>query len=97
MLSSKMNMEYEGKFCKFLDFYPEYTADAVICLQEELQAQVIGKTNLDEFGMGSFGIHSAFGPCRHPQQSTCSQEDYRVAGGSSSGSAAVIHSGLADL
>ncbi|KAH8996131.1 amidase signature domain-containing protein [Lactarius hatsudake] len=83
------------------DFTSPFDA-TVVQLLSNSGATIIGKTNCDEFGMGSLNIHSVHGPVINPYQHPASAVEWHVrerrsAGGSSGGSAAAVAAGMCDV
>ncbi|SCU79569.1 LADA_0B01596g1_1 [Lachancea dasiensis] len=78
---------------KVLENYTSPFNATIVDLLKTAGAVSIGKTNLDEFGMGSGGTNSHFGATRNP---LFPQQDF-IVGGSSSGSAAAVAADVVDF
>lgn len=91
---AKDNITSKGDYTRcgskaLIDYIGLYDATVIqLLLQKGLH--LVGKTNMDEFGMGSANVHSLYGPVVNPLYQDA---DY-VAGGSSGGSAAAVRAGL---
>lgn len=94
VVSVKDNLAWKGRpmTCgsRHLERYVAPYSATVVRRLEDAGALLLGKTNMDEFGAGSSGENSAFGPTRNPHDAL------RVPGGSSSGAAAGVAAGVVD-
>ncbi|XP_055587859.1 glutamyl-tRNA(Gln) amidotransferase subunit A, mitochondrial isoform X2 [Uranotaenia lowii] len=74
-------------------FVPRYSATVYQRLVDR-GAILIGKTNMDQFGMGSGTVDSIFGPTKNNWSDQFNDHGFRIAGGSSGGSAVAVASGI---
>ncbi|MEE3392775.1 MAG: Asp-tRNA(Asn)/Glu-tRNA(Gln) amidotransferase subunit GatA [Lachnospiraceae bacterium] len=89
-IKDNMCIEDEPTTCcsKILDGFKSTFTSTAVLKAEQAGMIVIGKTNMDEFAMGSTTETSCFGPCRNPRNKA------HVTGGSSGGSCAAVASGM---
>ncbi|XP_068152080.1 glutamyl-tRNA(Gln) amidotransferase subunit A, mitochondrial [Drosophila tropicalis] len=75
------------------DFVPPYDATVVSRLRQA-GTVLLGKTNLDQFAMGAGTLDSIYGPTKNIWSEDLSEDKWRIAGGSSGGSASAVAAGL---
>ncbi|ALC47163.1 gatA, partial [Drosophila busckii] len=75
------------------NFVPPYDATVYARLRQ-VGAVLLGKTNMDQFGMGAGTVDSIYGPTKNIWSADLSQDNWRIAGGSSGGSASAVAAGL---
>ncbi|SPP82551.1 glutamyl-tRNA(Gln) amidotransferase subunit A, mitochondrial [Drosophila guanche] len=75
------------------DFVPPY--DATVCSRlRQAGAVLLGKTNMDQFAMGAGTVDSIYGPAKNIWSEDLTEDNWRIAGGSSGGSASAVAAGL---